>query len=36
MIWSTVGTAYERIFARAVLPVLPPPKPLAKLAAVGG
>jgi len=36
MIWSTVGTEYARIFARAALPVPAPVRTVAKLAAVGG
>jgi glycosyltransferase involved in cell wall biosynthesis len=36
MIWSTVGTTYERIFARVAAPALPPSRPMPKLAAVGG
>jgi glycosyltransferase involved in cell wall biosynthesis len=36
MVWSTVGEEYGRIFARAALPVLPPLRSVAKLAAVGG
>ena len=36
MVWSTVGAEYARVFARVAQPALPPLRPVAKLAAVGG